>query len=207
MELAKVAGLSLGLTIALSLAAQARGLLFEGFDTYFTVVVVTAACVIVGWVTAVSCQYIGKPVSTRQLSMVVLLLSTSLVALSSRVQTNQKLKIFLQPMPVSSEVKIIHGRTTLHCGYTHFTAPQSLIAAAIQAKQLIEVPALSGEDGLSHEEITARTISAPWDWWQPATMPKGKLFYKHHKSQAPQGWHEGWWVNEQTNEVYAFIGG
>ncbi len=38
-------------------------------------------------------------------------------------------------------------------------------------------------------------------------MPGARFYFLHHKSEAVQGWSEGWWVSGTTNEVYAFIGG
>jgi hypothetical protein len=38
-------------------------------------------------------------------------------------------------------------------------------------------------------------------------MPGARFFFLHHTGDSGQGWSEGWWVNGETNEVYAFISG
>ena len=74
---------------------------------------------------------------------------------------------------------------------------------AAQGELPAELPDKPDITGFSSRERT----KVSWGWWQPASMSNPRFFFRHHQSDAVQGWAEGWWVNGATNEVYAFIGG
>lgn len=119
------------------------------------------------------------------------------------------MEILLNPMPMPADLRVHRGQSFLHGAQVHFTGTPTFISALIEAKQLVEVPAALPDDGdLDLSKVSARRQSAEErGWWRPASMPGAKFYYLHHKSQAIQGWAEGCWVNGETNEVFAFIGG
>lgn len=200
-------GLALLLAFAFAFLAVKSGFLFGGVDTIFTPLVATAICAIALPLTALVCKRKGKHFGWRALFIETVVLALLGVTSLSWLQTRQHLTIFMQPEPVPKGIQVKHGRSIMFSSYVHFTGSPEVIASLIKAKQLVEVPAESPEtshiDGFTSRERTKE----PWDWWQPATMSNPKFFFRHHTSQAIQGWSEGWWVSGQTNEVYAFISG
>ena len=201
------AGLALVFACAFAIFACYLGILFTGIDTLFAVLFATAFCIIVAPVTALVFKRKGKHFAWRTLFIEVMLLALVAVGLLSWLQTRQALKIFMNPVAVPKGVHVYHGRSVLFAAYVHFTAPPAVIATIINSKDLVEVPA---------EEPVQRDVSGysmqqktkvSWDWWLPAAMSNPRFFYRHHQSEAGQGWSEGWWVNGATNEVYALISG
>lgn len=201
------AGLALAASWVFAVFATHLGILFSGGDTFFAIFVATALCAIATPITALVFKRKAKHFGWRKLLIEVAVLSLFAVGSLSWLQTRQHLKIFFNPEPIPSGVHVHHGRSVLFSSYVHFSAPPAAIAALIQSKELLEVPSeLTDQiDGTSYGAQQRSKDS--WDWWQPVNMPKPRFFFRHHKSEAVQGWSEGWWVNDATNEVYAFIGG
>jgi hypothetical protein len=196
------AGLALMFSYAFAIFACYLGILFSGLATFFVVLVATACCAIVVPVTALIFKRKKKHFAWRTLFIEVVLLALVAVGLLSWLQTRQALEIFMKPGPVPSEMHVHRGRSILFSCYVHFSARPADIAAIIQSKELVEVPS---EEANQNSLLQRTKIS--WDWWQPAAMFNPRFFYRHHQSDAVQGWSEGWWVNGATNEVYALISG
>jgi hypothetical protein len=146
--------------------------------------------------------------SPRLLAVLLALIGIiAAVCVISRLNTRHNLQIFLSPSPIPSQLRVLHSRGTLFSRYYHFTGPPAVIVSVLQSKGLVEVPADPPETS-DMTSFSARERSKnPWDWWQPGVMSKPRFFYLHHESQAVQGWGEGWWINGETNEAYAFISG
>jgi hypothetical protein len=145
-----------------------------------------------------------------RLVLVVLVLVGIIAAvfIGLRLNAHHKLENFLSPSPVPSELRVLQSRGTLFNSYYHFAGPPAVIVSVLQSKGLLEVPteppASSDVTGFSAREQTKHS----WDWWQPSALSKPRFFHLYHKSETGQGWNEGWWINEATNEAYAyFIGG
>lgn len=150
-----------------------------------------------------------SPRRSRRLLVVALVLlgviGVAYVAL--RWNARHNLETFLKPSPVPSELRVLHRRGILFSSYYHFAGSSAAIDSIIQLKGLIEVPVDSPE-GSDMSGFSAKERSrTAWDWWQPNKMTKPRFFFRHHTSEAVQGWSEGWWVSGDTNEVYAFISG
>jgi hypothetical protein len=200
-------GFALVVTSFFSLVACSAGLLFSGISNIFTVFVTVAVCTVAIPVTALIFRRRQRHFGWRTLFTVVSCLSLLGVGLLSLLQTRQTMQIFFNPMPVPNGVHVHQGRSVLFSSYVHFSAPPAVIAALIRSKEMVEAPTESPDSGdISAYNERQRTIVS-WDWWQPSTMSKPKFFFRHHTSEAIQGWSEGWWVNSDTNEVYALISG
>lgn len=149
------------------------------------------------------------PQTSRRLLVVALALLGVIgaVYLTLRLNARHNLEIFLRSSPVPSDMRVLHKRGTLSGSYCHFSGSPDSIDSIIQLKGLVEVPTEPPESsdmsGFSAKERT----KVSWEWWQPTSMPGARFYFLHHKSEAVQGWSEGWWVSGATNEVYAFIGG
>jgi hypothetical protein len=122
-----------------------------------------------------------------------------------RLNARHNLEIFLNPSPVSSELRVLHSRGTLFSSYYHFTGPPAVIASVLQSKGLVEVPADPPETSDMTSFSARERTKTSWDWWQPSALSKPRFFHLHHESQAVQGWDEGWWISGETNEAYAYI--
>ena len=193
--------------VIFAVCACSLGLLFSGLDLFFAILVssffsglLTAACIMVlkllfeqsGW--RVGIYFTLAPI-----------LALCLIYFMSRIQTSQELETFMQPAAIPTGVHIQQGRRILFSSYVHFTGSPSDIAAAIRAKGLLDSPTkYSDQEDMTNVDEAIRTRKG-WDWWQPAMMPNPKFYFLHHKSDAVQGWDEGWWVNDKTNEVFAYI--
>lgn len=200
-------GLILGLPYALAILACHFGILFSGLST-FAVVLETIVCsAIAVSVTAFVAKRKGKKLGWRTLHIEYSVLALVMVGVFSWIHTRQMLQIFLKPVPVSNEVRVQQGRDVLFNSYVHFTATPAIIAETIKAKELVEVTDAIPENGELSTYNLRESSKVSWSWWQPATMSKPRFYYRHHQSDAVQGWFEGWWVNGETNEVYAHIGG
>jgi hypothetical protein len=200
-------GLALVVASAFSFIACSAGFLFSGMSAIFTVFVTVAVCTVGIPVTALIVRRRQHHFGWRTFFIEVSCLSLLAVGLLSWLQTRQAMQIFFDPMPVPNGVHVLHGRSILFSSYVHFSAPPAVIAAIIHSKELAEAPAEIPDQGdISGYSERQQTIVS-WGWWQPSTMSKPKFFYRHHTSEAIQGWSEGWWVNSDTNEVYALISG
>jgi hypothetical protein len=148
------------------------------------------------------------PISRRLLVLAIALLGIiGVVYLTLRLNARHNLEIFLRPSPVPSDLKVLHTRGTISGSYYHLSGSPAVIDSIIKLKGLVEVPTEPPESsdigGFGAKERT----KVSWDWWQPTTMFGARFYFLHHRSEAVQGWSEGWWVSGATNEVYAFIGG
>lgn len=185
------------------------GLLFSGLEFIFTVIISTSICVIV--IAATFAFWNRKKIkfSLRFLLIESLFVSMLIIFPSSWLQTRNQLKIFIGSVPAG--IHVHQGRSILFSAFVHFSAPPEVISAIIQSHHLnSRSPIQKDQDKEDAEREVSREEQRSkdsWDWWQPASMSNPKFFYLHHESQAAQGWSEGWWVNDATNEVYAFISG
>ena len=201
------AGLALLLASGFSLLACSGGFLFSGISAFFTILVAVGACAVITPVTALLFRRRQRHFGWRTLLIEVSALAFVAVGILSWLDTRQQMRIFMTSSPVPSGLRVHHGRSILFNSYVHFTGPPAAIASLLQSKGLVEVPAEPPET-LDYTAFGSREQSkASWGWWQPASMPTPRFFFLHHKSEAVQGWSEGWWVSGATNEVYAFIGG
>lgn len=202
-------GLALFLCCILAFFACSFGMLLSGIEAIFAVFVSTVLCVVAISIISIIFKRKGKHFTWRSLFVTVAILSTIICGLQFWTQTRHDLKIFFEPSPLPAGLHVYRGRTILFSSYVHFTAPPSAIAAIVQSKGLIEVPAEIPDEGTNDlSGFSAReNTKKSWGWWQPTNMPNSKLFFRHHESEAVQGWTEGWWINGATNEVYAFISG
>lgn len=210
MNLFKATIVSLGLALLISwvcaMLACSLGLLFAGIDTFVAVVGATGFSTIATLITADILKHKRRPFGWRTITMETALLALVTVGLSSWWQTRQHLETFFNHAPVPSGVQVHHGRQNLFSEFVHFTARPEVISTIIQSKELMAVPA-EEPDGDSSAYWERQKSQTPWDWWQPATMSNPRFFYRYHKTDMGSGWAEGWWVNDATNEVYAFISG
>lgn len=201
------AGLSLVLASVLSYIACSGGFLFGGTSVFSVAIGALIFSTIITVVTALIFKRRQKFFGWRTLFMEVALLTLVAVGVLAWIDTRQHLRIFMKPSPVPNGLRVRHGRQILFASYLHFTGSPAAIVELLKSKGLEEVPIEPPESSdFTGFSARART-KEPWDWWQPASMEKPKFYFRHHKSEAVQGWSEGWWVNEATNEVYAFIGG
>lgn len=193
---------------SLSLVAAANGVLFGGLDVAAFTLISAFCCAVVTPITVTILERRGSSPTRRAGMLVAVGLSLATIGLGSFFSTRKHLEILLNPMQVPADFRVQRGHRFLHSIHVHFIGSPATISALIRAKQLVEVPAAVPDDEPDISRSSARRQSAEeWDWWRPASMPGAKFYYLHHKSQAIQGWAEGWWVNGATNEVYAFIGG
>lgn len=200
-------GLALVLALGFSLLACSGGFLFSGVSIFSTVLVAVAFCAAVVSVTSIVFRQRQRRFGWHMLLIEVAVLALVAVGIVSWLDTRQHLRIFMNPSPVPSGLRVHQGRSILFSSYVHFTAPPDSIASLLQSKGLVEVPA-ELSDGRDTGPWSSRDHSGvPDGWWQPLTMSSPRFFFRHHESQAVQGWSEGWWVNGATNEVYAFISG
>jgi hypothetical protein len=148
-----------------------------------------------------------KCFTPRVLLIEILLITFVGFGVLSWTDTQNNLRIIMTPFPVPNGLRVHHGRNTLFGGYVNFTGPPSVISALLHSKGLVEVSTNLPDSSDIGGFVEKATTTNSWDWWQPNTMPNPRFYYRHHDSNAAQGWSEGWWVNDATNEVYAFIGG
>lgn len=207
VKLVGFGGLGLVLGWLLAWVAEANGLLFGGVDVVFATLISGCCCGLATAITAALLERKGGNFTWQAGCLGAVALSVAATSLWSFFCTRKNLEILISPMQVPADLRVQRGHRFLHSMHVHFIGSPATISALIQAKQLVEVPAALpdvGEPDIA--SFSARRQSAEeWDWWRPASMPGAKFYYLHHKSQAIQGWAEGWWVNGATNEVYAFI--
>ena len=198
-------GLSLLLAYVFAVLSCNFGMLFGGIDLIFAVVAATAFCSIAVPATVVIFKRKNKPFTQVWLAGEVALLAMVAVGFLSWFQTRDHMTTFVGPK--ARGVHVIKGRMILFSSYVHFSAPPDVIAAIIQSKGLLFVPDTppEGSDWSAYSQ-RQRTLEAR-DWWQPAAMSNPKFFFLYHSDSGAQGWTEGWWVNGETIEVYARIGG
>jgi len=190
-----------------ALLARRIGMLFSGLDTAIALVASAVVSLIVAAITEMIVRRKGKDADWRVLVIEVLLVGSVVVLLLGWAQTRDHMRIFMNPLPIPNEVRVHHGQSVLFNSFVHFTAPPTVVAALLKSKEFVEVPdEVSDQRDISGYGVRQRT-KVSWDWWQPATMSGPRFYYRHHKSDAVQGWMEGWWVNGATNEVYAHTGG
>lgn len=194
-------------SLLIATIASSFGFLFSGLDSALAV---SAAVFVSAGVAAIAAAiFKGYKGFLRWIAAgtIAILCELVVIGLLAHLQTRQHIQIFMEPASVPEGLVIHNGRSIMFSSYIHFTGPPEKIVAILKVKELAEVPAEISElvdySGFNERERT----KALWDWWQPIKMSNPKFFYRHHKSEAIQGWSEGWWVNDKTNEVYALIGG
>jgi hypothetical protein len=201
-------GLAFILSIVFSVLACSVGLSFSGLDGIVTVPIAIFFSSIVTTIVAVCFKRPAKHFRWPMMWLLVLILTLLSVAGVSWAQTRQHLRILMEPASIPQSLRVHHGRSVLFSSFVHFTASASDITALIKSKELIEVPDWDSDSDAEipknfHERERRKTA---WDWWQPASMPGAKFYHRHHEGVA-QGWVEGWWVDDKTNEVFAYISG
>jgi hypothetical protein len=201
------AGLALLLASGFSFLACSGGFLFSGISAYFIILVAAGVCAVMTPVTALLFRRRQMHFGWHTLLIEVSVLAFVAVGILSWLDTRQHLRIFMTSSSLPSEVRVHHGRSTLFSSYVHFTGPPADIASLLQSKGFVEVPTEPPETSDYTAFGSRERSKASWNWWQPASMSNPRFFFLHHKSEAVQGWSEGWWVSGATNEVYAFIGG
>jgi hypothetical protein len=198
--------LALAFSFCYAVAASFLNLAFGGIVVFGTVVMTTGIGAVAGLLIGLILKWRRKPLMFRSLLIEVAIVSAVGVAVMSWRQKREILEILFKPAPVPPGVRVLNGRQELFGVHVHFTAPPGVLSSVIQAKGLVEVP--ETEEGTDSPGWPAREQSKRvWDWWNPTNMPGAKFFFRHHLSQAVQGWTEEWWVNGETNEVYADSGG
>ncbi len=202
-------GLGLGLGWLVTWIAEANGMLFGGVDAFVAAMLSGCGCAFGATIAAAILKGRGGSLPWQAGLVGALVLSFGTTSVVSLFSTRKNLEILMNPMPVPAELRVLRGQRYLHGMEVHFTAAPEAISALIRSKRLVEVPAEPGDENtLDISDHSARRQSGKQrSWWRPTSMPGAKFYYLHHKSQAIQGWAEGWWVNGATNEVYAFIGG
>jgi len=201
------AGLALLFSAAFSFVACAGGFLFSGLSAGFVTFVAAGVCAVIASVTAVIFRRRQRHFGWRTLLVVVSVCALVAVGVLSYLDTRQHMQIFMTGSPEPSGLRVHHGRSILFSSYVHFTGSPSTIASLLQSKGLLEVPSEPPESSDHTGSGSRERSKVSWGWWQPASMPGARFYFLHHKSEAVQGWSEGWWVSGATNEVYAFIGG
>ncbi len=196
---------------AFAKVASRFGYVSEGLGVFFTTLVTSVLCAVIAAVTAWIFKRYGRPLSLRKMLVGGVLISFVVTLGISWLDTRQHLRIFLSPAPVPDGLHVLRGRAIMFESFVHFTAPPEVVASLLQTKGMVAVPDKSPDELPAGSDLSLyferQRSRDSWDWWQPAVMGKPTFFYRHHQSQAAQGWVEGWWVNSATNEVYAFIGG
>jgi hypothetical protein len=182
------------------------GLSFSGLDGILTFPVAIFFSAIVTTIATVCLKETVKRFGWRMVLLLAPFLALLSFAAMSWMQACQHLRIIMAPSDVPKSVRIQHGKSVMFGSYVHFTASPSDISTLIRSKELIEVPDWNTD---SESDMPAgfperERHKSAWDWWQPA--PGARFYYRPHQGQA-QGWIEGWWVNDKTNEVYAYING
>jgi len=201
------AGLALLFSSGFSFFACSGGFLFSGISAFFVTAVAAGVCAVVTTITALLLRRRQRHFGWRTLHLVVLVSAFVAVGILSYFDTQQHMRIFMTSSPVPSGLRVHHGRSILFSSYVHFTGPPATIASLLQSKGLLEVPAEPPETPDYTPFGSRERSKVSWEWWQPTSMPSPRFYFLHHKSEAVQGWSEGWWVGGATNEVYAFIGG
>lgn len=201
------AGLALILSAALSFVACAGGFLFSGLSAAFVTFVSAGVCAIITPSTAVIFRRRQRRFGWRTLLVVVLVCALLAVSVLSYLDTRQHMRTFMTGSPEPSGLRVHHGRSTLFSSYVHFTGSPATIGSLLRSKGLLEVPAEPPESSDATGFGSRERSKVTWGWWQPTSMSGARFYFLHHKSEAVQGWSEGWWVSGATNEVYAFIGG
>jgi hypothetical protein len=199
------AGLALTTSYLFAWVANYIGILFTGPHTFFAILTGTIVSCIVAAVTKFIFKRKAKQLPHSLLAGEVILTALIAVGFLSWYQTRDFLKILMKPVPVPSSVHVYQGRGFLFSTYVHFSAPPEVITAIIQSHQLF-CPTNDSPEQIEQIQ-TDRMMRTSCDWWQPTMMSTPTFFMRHHESLAVQGWTEGWWVNDKTNEVYAFISG
>jgi len=189
--------------------AEANGVLFGGVDEFVAALLSGCCCAFGATIAAVILKRRGGFLTWRAGLLGALVLSFGTTGWVSLSSTRKNLEILMNPMPVPAELRVRKGQRYLHGVEVHFTASPEAISALIRSKRLIEIPAAlpDGSELDISDYSTRRQSGKERGWWRPTSMPGAKFYYLHHKSQAIQGWAEGWWVNGETNEVFAFIRG
>ncbi len=113
-------------------------------------------------------------------------------------------EMFLKPVPRS--VKIHHGHRALFSVWIHFSASPEDVALLIQSRHLDRVADSTEPTEATQERArSVKPVIVP-QWWQPQDMTGAVFYYRAHGGTAAP-WSEGVWVNDKTNEVFAYVRG
>jgi Kef-type K+ transport system membrane component KefB len=182
------------------------GWMSEGLDCFYAPIVscitslgvVAAAC-------AVSCRRAG---GLRWTSLLALTLITAISTTTAigHVLASQ-LRVLLAPVQATPDLQIIRSRSILFASYMQVRCTKAWCAEVIRSKGLHEIP----EDMEPKSDMTPlsarRSTQRMWDWWRPANMPGAHFYFRHHPSDAPQGWSKGIWTNAKMTEMFLFMRG
>ena len=197
-----------GLASMLACAVGTRGgLLSEGLDCLYAVL---GSCLASLCVVAAACAVRLRPGGgLRWTALIALAFGTAVLAtigIGHRLLTSQ-VRVLLHPVPATRDMRVVRSRSVMFAGYLHVRCTKAFCAEVIRLKDLREI----SEDTQPEPDMTPmsarRSTQAMWDWWQPGSMPGARFYFKHHSSDAPQGWSEGVWTNGDMTEMYVFIRG
>lgn len=200
-------GLAFLFSMVFAVIACFAGFLFSGLGVLFTVLCAIFFSAIATIVSTVLFKQPLRCFGWRIIWAEVAIFALVSTSALSWISTRQQLGIFMRPMTVPDSVHVKRGRQVLFGSFVHFSASPADIAALIQSKELVEVPDWSpdGNTEMPQNFSERERAKKAWDWWQPAALSEARFYLRLHKSNAPQGWLEGWWVNGKTNEVFAYI--
>lgn len=185
--------------------ACSGGFLFRGLSATFVIIGAVVICAVLTPFAAILVRRRQKPFGGRELVAVVAVLSILAVGVLSWLNTRQNLRAYTNSSTIPSGLRVHDGSKGLFGSYVRFTGPPATIRSLIQSKGLVEVPAEPQETMRPSAFGSRERTKVAWGWWQPMSMQNPKFFFMHHESEEGYGWIEGWWVNGEMNEVYAFV--
>lgn len=185
--------------------ACSGGFLFRGLSATFVIIGAVVICAVLTPFAAILVRRRQKPFGGRELVAVVAVLSILAVGVLSWLNTRQNLRAYTNSSTIPSGLRVHDGSKGLFGSYMRFTGPPATIRSLIQSKGLVEVPAEPQETMRPSAFGSRERTKVAWGWWQPMSMQNPKFFFMHHESEEGYGWIEGWWVNGEMNEVYAFV--
>jgi hypothetical protein len=189
-------------------AAETRvGWMSEGLDCFYAPIVSSVTSLgVLATACAVSCR---RPGGLRWTSFFAL---TAITAISTttaiaHVLLASQIRVLLAPVQPPPDLRIIRSRSILFASYMQVRCTKAFCVEVIRSKGLHEIP----EDMEPESDMTSlsarRSTQSMWDWWRPANMPGARFYFRHHTSDAPQGWSEGIWTNTEMTKMFMFIRG
>lgn len=188
-------------------ASTRIGFVSEGLDCFYALV---GSCLASLCVTAVvSALSYRRGRHLRWTVLLALIFGTAGIATIcvGQVLLRSQMRILLHPVLATRDVRVLHSRSIMFAGYLHVRCTKEFCAEVIRAKALKEIPGDMEAEADLTPMSARRTTQALWDWWRPADMPGAKFYFRHHTSEAPQGWSEGIWTSGDMTEMYLFIRG
>jgi len=188
-------GMALIASYSTALLVCYLGFLFSGLDTGFAILVAIVIVLFTTILPVAILQPQAHQFTWRSLGIQSSLIAMVVVGFMAWFLTRSFFEHnFIKLVPKG--IHVHHGRTVMFGSFVHFSAPPEVVTAIIQARQL----APPSEAQASAQERSR----APWGWWNPARMSNPRFFVRQRKSDTGQYWTQGIWVNDATNEVYAY---